>query len=99
MQTDRTPGPWHAMIDGFVYAQGGERIADAAPWASIAKNRKEVERTANASLIAAAPDLLVALEEMTALAKGPPGGVSQQVKRDVIAKAESAIARAMGMLP
>lgn len=57
-----------------------------------------IESESNARLIAAAPELLEALEEMTSLASGPVGGVSVQMKRDILAKARAviAIAKARG---
>jgi hypothetical protein len=56
------------------------------------------EALANARLIAAAPDLLAALVAMNALAKGPSAGVTQAQKREAIAAAESAIAKATGVV-
>ena len=93
MQTDHTPGPWHAMIDGFVYAQGGERIADAAPWAPIAKNRKEVEINANARLIAAAPDLLAVLQELRESAEY---WSEYDVPCGIVARMDAALAKVYG---
>lgn len=57
----------------------------------------QAERTANARLIAAAPELLAALVAMNTLAKGPSAGVTQAQKREVIAAADAAIAKAMGV--
>ena len=46
-----TPGPWHVDLGGFVYSPR-TKVADAG------FARTEPERTANAYLIAAAPELL-----------------------------------------
>lgn len=54
-----TPGPWH-VEDGFVW-RGNETIAD--PHCSKLLDSEEMED--NAILIAAAPDLLAALERLT----------------------------------
>ena len=53
-------------------------------------------KEADARLLTAAPDLLEALSAMTALAEGPTGGVSVADKREVIAQARAAIAKAVG---
>jgi len=52
----------------------------------------------DANLIAAAPDLLDALLEMTALASGPVGGVSQEQKVNILKKARAAIDAATKVL-
>jgi hypothetical protein len=43
------------------------------------------------------PELLAALVAMNTLAKGPSAGVTQAQKREVIAAADAAIAKAMGV--
>ena len=62
-----TPGPWmHERIhdaipyDWRVLAATGERVAEVADW--VAPRAESEEGEANARLIAAAPELLVALE-------------------------------------
>ena len=60
-----TPGPWHAeAAGGRIVAANGDVIA---PWVlrDSAGGPLAPEREANARLIAAAPDLLVALEAIT----------------------------------
>jgi len=56
--SEQTPGPWHVdkTLKRFVYSADGNLIADASDY------REYEEALANARLIAAAPDLLVALE-------------------------------------
>lgn len=76
MQTKHTPGPWRADgPDGFQdfnILHGGDSLAVAAV---ISNMREPPEIEANASLIAAAPDLLAALQRAvsrwTALADEP----------------------------
>ncbi len=55
-QTTHTPGPWNNSDDGRIYATG-EIVADAT-YGCLSR----AETDANALLIAAAPDLLAALE-------------------------------------
>lgn len=55
-----------------------------------------VDNEADARLIAAAPELLAVLKDMTDLAAGPPAGVSLQQKKDIVARARAAIAKAEG---
>ena len=60
-----TPGPWKAnfAISGSVYIFGGDRNFACVfdEW------RDEANQEANANLIAAAPDLLEALEELLSM--------------------------------
>lgn len=61
-----TPGPWtDKSIDGSqwgIYDLRGWSIAQAHQIKVLSEDMKQVERTANAKLIAAAPDLLAALQ-------------------------------------
>ena len=63
--SNHTPGPWKAnfAISGSVYIFGGDRNFACVfdEW------RDESNQEANANLIAAAPDLLEALEELLSL--------------------------------
>ena len=62
MKTQYTPGPWHA--GGItVYGGSGARLTVADTTCSGSMTRAEDE--ANAQLIAAAPDLLAALNDLT----------------------------------
>lgn len=59
-----TPGPWHVELGGFVYS-ATKKVADVGLNGGYFASRTspEPERTANARLIAAAPELLEALED------------------------------------
>lgn len=88
-----TPGPWYNVDDSFIHArfphQNGEHVATV--WA-----HGTAETAANARLIAAAPDLLEALEyvvEQFAYAPLGIGGIK------VVEKARLAIAKSEGLLP
>lgn len=61
-----TPGPWHQLSDGFIYAKDGVRVADPSPWSPIHKARPDIEIKANTRLIEAAPGLLQAMQEVAA---------------------------------
>ena len=94
-----TPGNWYTHRSGFstVYVEariGGGMVQEIAACGPTEAGAEQQE--ANARLIAAAPELLEALVEMTALAAGPTGGVTVQQKRDVVSKARAAIAKATG---
>ena len=52
METNHTPGPWHVELGGFIYSKD-RKVADAG-FLATDKSR----RTADAYLIASAPDLL-----------------------------------------
>lgn len=62
METKHTKGPWHiGMKPGpIIYGLKGEQIADLRPHFLV-----DDEHAANVRLIAAAPDLLEALEDIT----------------------------------
>lgn len=67
MSTKHTPGPWVTKREGFstVYVEariGGGWIQEVAACGPTDAGREQQE--ANASLIAAAPDLLEALKDM-----------------------------------
>ncbi len=90
-----TPGPWTVKRQASNYALYGIKEAHDRARAAEAEGGDWLrEAAANTALIAAAPDLLAVLMEMTALAEGPVGGVTAEMKRAIIAKARSAIALA-----
>lgn len=103
-QSGHTPGPWHCgehrHLDKVANIAGGVRIFMAGVGSALAYSMgcPVSETEANAHLIAAAPDLLAALEiaEATLQRLAPDGSRATQGTRDVIAKA---IAQAKGTAP
>lgn len=95
-----TPGPWAVLNDGddeyapVVGIEGGKRIAD------VYQCRTDSEATANARLIAAAPELLAALKltERWMMSPSIPEGARHAMPihdvRDAIAKAEAPVSPA-----
>lgn len=85
-----TPGPWHAPGLGEIHDEQHRVIADC--WAEEFSSK---EPEANARLIAAAPDLLAALEMFV----GKYGRVSPNGSGgmyDLVLQARAAIAKARG---
>lgn len=73
-----TPGPWHPAFnrdseDGVnatsIYSEDGIYVADVYRGYVGSEDLKEVEQKANARLIAAAPELLEALDDLIHLAE------------------------------
>ena len=99
-----TPGPWTITEDGRIQApnldakcweqQQHKHIA-SAPFAADALTPITMgsERAANARLIAAAPELLAALEFITSAAETEPG---MEIYRAHLEQARAAIAKAKG---
>ena len=92
METKRTPGPWHTGGHGntIIYAADGWAVADVKVYHN--RHNGYGETQANARLIAAAPDLLDALEAVKAwdvsnLALDIPLEIRKQMQA-AIAKAE-----------
>ena len=83
-KSKHTPGPWVIDNDNVIYQEGtSEPIASAAPTA---------DEKANAALIAAAPDLLAALESCSDALNTEAGGLYKAR----IDQARAAIAKAKG---
>ncbi len=87
-----TPGPWkHTYMPrlSVIHGPNGEHVADTGAW----RDDEHPEMRANAHLIAAAPDLLEALEVLIANAE-----VNYDARQwlDGKAKARAAIAKAKG---
>lgn len=63
-KTEHTPGPWHTVPVGLVEGRARVQIMASSRWIAdaVATIRYASEAEANARLIAAAPDLLAALE-------------------------------------
>lgn len=93
--TKFTKGPWVVYAEMNVRNQDGEPVAACGP-SRVGNDCGNAENKANAALIAAAPELYEALQEMTALAEGPTGGVSVSQKIAILAKARAALAKAEG---
>lgn len=99
-----TPGPWHVgrgLALRIVYDKDGWAVASAA----VFHNRfSENEDLANALLIAEAPDMLKALQELADAAQdrenpmGDPCALlaAQANLRDATKRARAAIAKAIG---
>lgn len=96
MSTKPTPGPWHV-------ATGGQQIRSARDQIARVWMMRGGEGVANARLIAAAPDLLAALQEVTP--SMPPADApchagivpqNQCAHCQRIARAHAAIATATG---
>ena len=81
-----TKGPWTW--------HGDELLSQEYKAFILATRRNSRPEGANCQLIAAAPDLYEALQEMTLLAEGPTGGVSVSQKKAIVAKARAALSKA-----
>ena len=106
MNTKHTPGPWtNTPMQDTIWANDGDtmvaRIADL-PWKETPSGRRTSDcetEYANARLIAAAPELLEALQSFVSLCPSPEGlgGHAPIGAFFVIAeKARTAISRATG---
>jgi len=93
MKTTHTPGPWGLRHSGKTVVSLPHTSPEAREVIACS-----IENTANARLIAAAPELLDALRDAISQAKwyGPrnPDELGGKFTCEVIAKAEAAIARA-----
>ena len=91
-----TPGPWKAELNGDGHATTGLVLADD-PYgvvATVSRRWQDCEtQTADASLIAAAPDLLEALKAVLTETSAPATHIAfRQLREQVLA----AIAKAQG---
>lgn len=92
MKTQHTPGPWRkSNANPWIYGGNGEYIA------LVESQGKEAD-SANARLIAAAPDLLSVLQQAyNAMAWDiPGGGLSDQEEEELLETIRAAIAKAEG---
>jgi hypothetical protein len=93
MNTKHTPGPWHIDRDAFERAarlKGGDNMRLILRWGAFARRSSaDVEIEANARLIAAAPDLLEALQTLVQMT----GNVGQ-IEAFLNGPARAAIAKA-----
>jgi hypothetical protein len=105
METKHTPGPWEVM-NNYVKRVSGAVIATTARQNSVCRFEAEVgssEDGANARLIAAAPELLDALNHARELIKAARGYFPKSIKNpdtfrleNTNATIEAAIAKAKG---
>ena len=94
-----TPGPWRAFQDAEscdVIAPDGYHVASVEPCNSV---NPEAEQAANARLIAAAPDLLAALEQIAGYPHSDGIGLTPDHARLMRRQASAAIAKATGHKP
>ena len=95
--TQHTPGPWvlqdNAGFGVYVYGAGGA-FGGGVQVAKVQASVRADVQTANAHLIAAAPDLLAALREMVRTCRPTP--IIEAEGRDALTAARAAIARAEG---
>lgn len=87
--TNHTPGPWAANPDGLIHA--GKNRLHIAQAATIGMGHAAA---ANARLIAAAPDLLAALQALEWAVDGV--AYIQEEYAEQVEKARAAIAKATG---
>ena len=77
-----TKGPWriaspkklfdvNSQHDRLIYAEGGRHVAEVFQFQGYEHNLSREEVEANALIIAAAPDLVAALEKINRIAKDP----------------------------
>jgi hypothetical protein len=105
MTTLHTPGPWHIGIGngiGSIFPDNGRtRLEDGGttlyPIASVNSGWNADEDTANADLIAAAPELLAALTALVDYLEGYDEDYPEA--RPVFEQAYTAITKAGGWLP
>ena len=92
-QATHTPGPWLAYPSNEPM-QTNVGLPDSAIGHAIAFGNSQEEADANARLIAAAPDLLTALEHL--LADAIALGIHQSEYSGVVIEARAAIGKATG---
>lgn len=98
MTTKTTIGPWHTGGHGnrTVYAADGYAVANAIVYHG--QPTHAAEAAANARLIAAAPELLAALQNARNVLAAMATGDLKTIKKDspALAEARAAIAKATG---
>lgn len=92
MKTAHTPGPWHYKLSGNVVDNRGARVATA----SEVPGQDEMERLANARLIAAAPELLAALKASLHVLETLAKTHGYDTSIGVVPQARAVVAKAKG---
>ena len=87
-----TPGPWHLAADADGTMTTNDQGAQITMWPPQGGT---VEQCANARLIAAAPDLLAALQTFANLDRSTPSGL-WSIRPELCEAARAAIAQATG---
>jgi len=85
MTAKHTPGPWHLGKEGYYFQSVRDQNEHIT--ADVNITRSDGEGGANARLIAAAPDLLAALDEMVSKIDADKLPVSCSLARAAIARA------------
>jgi hypothetical protein len=100
METKFTPGPWHAVETGDGSKPRYWIVQDPATWVNrvaAVPDYDHCDAVANARLIAAAPDLLAALEEVSQWIEGWSPNFTQDDEWPATnARIRAAIAKAEG---
>ena len=94
-----TPGPWHMGVgngEGSIFSDNGRTRLEMGgttlyPIAQIGRGWNEAEDEANARLIASAPEMLAALEELCA-----DKYLADPINADRMGKAKAVIAKVKG---
>jgi len=96
MTTDHTPGPWAWEDDYYGLTGNGAAVLRYDPYEGmwLAFTNTEGRQDANARLIAAAPDLLAALEDLDFCIGNGCGDASWD---EACARMQAAIAKAKGV--
>lgn len=96
--TKHTPGPW-ALDDESIYAPGGEgwkQVAEIPNWRTNPGEVLTPEDNANARLIAAAPDMLEALQALANWGPFQNGYAPDDAFSKIQSMTRAAIAKATG---
>lgn len=99
MEAKHTPGPWHESV-GEIRAANGFCIATMEPPHPAAKGKDRAEhrsyQQANARLIAAAPDLLAAVDRLLSSYQCLCAGTPVRDLDEVLVFAHNVLAKALG---
>lgn len=100
MTTEHTPGPWTIDSRATTAIQAGDKHIAMVNFSFLGRPERDVygeEHDANARLIAAAPDMLAALENLVAKYNAmQDGNISAQLTNGDFFAARAVIAKAKG---